>query len=116
MATNVNNQFGLGGTPTVAEGYDPKTKKIKKLKEFAGAAPQRLFGYIITKDAGYGRGVLLCLDTVMVSLPKRYLEVFEDYTTEQKELLRSGRVFLADVAEVDTKMGKTFAFNLVMED
>lgn len=116
MAKNVNDQFGLGGKTTVAEGYEPKGKSIKKLKEMIGESRKRLFGYLITKDAGYGQGVLLCAESCMISLPKRYLEVFEDYDDNQKELLKSGRMYIENVTEIETKQGKTCVFDLTMDD
>ena len=113
---NLNNQFGLGGKSTVAEGYVTKGKNIIKLAQLQGANEKRVFGYLITKDAGYGEGVLICCEDCMVSLPKRYLEVVKDYTSEQIDLLTSGRVFLANVTEIDTPKGKTHVFDLLSED
>lgn len=117
MATNVNSLFNMGGgSPTVAEGYETNGKAIKKLKTFVGSEKIRIYGYLITKDAGYGRGVLLCADAALISLPKRYEAIFEEFNDNQKEVMRSGRLFIDNIREVQTERGTTVTFDLIKED
>lgn len=95
--------FGMNSRKgTVNEDYKTQGKDIKKLKELDKSLAYRLWGYIITKDAGYGKGVLLCSDDFMISLPKRYVEGFEASTAEEQEQIKSGELYLYNIVEVKT--------------
>lgn len=86
-----NMNAGFKGT--VAENYNTQNKQIRKLAEFVGES-FRIWGFIITKEGNFGRGVLLCADSCMVSLPKRYLEKFQSFTDYDIEQLKSGNVYV----------------------
>ena len=119
---NANSIFNLGGqsTATIAKDFDTKAAKFIRLSDCAGKE-YRLFGYLITKPGKYGRGVAYCSFEIMgdgspkmIDLPKRYVEIFEKYTDEQKQMLTSGRYKLTNVRELPERDGKkaTFVFDL----
>lgn len=112
MSENKNSFFNLGGsfTPSVAESYDTKSRKLVKL---ADAQPQRLYGFIVSKEGTWGRSILLCGETNLIVLPKRYVDTFTAYTDEQKAELCSGRYFIDNIREFKTQNGKTFLFDIV---
>lgn len=118
---DMSNFFGLGnhGKSTVADGYDTKSRKIVKLGD---AKEQRLYGFIISKEGKTQKGkvlprkVLLCGEKELVSLPERYTAIYEEYNDEQITLLASGRVFLTDITEIETKNGSTYIFKLQTKD
>ena len=113
---NQNSFFGIGGNSanSIAPDYDMKARKIRKLSE---VEEQRLYGFCITKDGQYGRGVLLCGEKDLISLPKRYLETFLAYTDEQKEHIASGRYKICNIQARPTKQGNdTYIFDIADAD
>ena len=109
---NQNSFFNIGGNSanSIAPDYDMKARKIRKLAE---VEEQRLYGFCITKDGQYGRGVLLCGEKDLISLPKRYLETFLAYTDEQKAHIASGRYKICNIVAKATKQGNdTYVFDI----
>lgn len=114
---NMNSYYGgfTNGDSTVAADYDIKSRQIVKLRE--ATEGQRIFGYLITKEGKYGRGVLLCCEDELVSLPKRCLDLFLGYDANRKALLKSGRIRLTNIRQVDTKSGnKAWVYDLESDD
>jgi hypothetical protein len=77
--------------------------------------------YLVVKETVEGgdvisRGVLLCADAALISLPKRYEAIFEEFNDNQKEVMRSGRLFIDNIREVQTERGTTVTFDLIKED
>ena len=95
--------MNAGHNGTVAKGYITENKEIVNMASIIGEQ-FRVWGFIITKPGLYGEGVLLCADQYMVSLPKRYLDVFRGLSNEQIEQLKSGNTYVYDIKEV--KAGK----------
>lgn len=104
--------FGTGKGGTVAAGYSTEGKKIKDIKELRGSKEGvRLFGYLLTKDNGYGPGVMLCGEHFLVgSMPARAYKSFVDAPQEEKDAITSGRVWLFDIKEGTTKRGQVTTF------
>lgn len=124
--SNLNNFFGLGGTSTstIAADFDTKAAKFIKLADCVGKE-FRLFGYLVTKGGNFGKGVAYCATEIggdnslkLIDLPKRYLEKFKQYTPEQLEALKAGRVKLYNVRELPAKDGMkaTYIFDLAEID
>lgn len=111
---DMTNFFGLeSGSTTIAESYDTKTRKIKKLSEIE---QQRIYGYMITAATRYGEGVLLCGENDLISLPKRYVEKFKAMNEDQRSQLKSGRVWINGIEKIETNQGETYTFRLVTKD
>lgn len=109
-----NMNQGFKGT--VNENYVTQGKPIVKLHELIGEE-LRIWGFIITKEGSFGRGVLLCADDQMISLPKRYVEKFQSYTDEDIELLTSGNVYIYDINTVKAKKpGQKDSVSFEMEE
>ena len=120
--SNYNNFFGLGGnaTTTIAPDFETKNAKFIKLADTAGKE-YRLFGYLITKGGKYGQGVAYCATEIsgdgspkLIDLPKRYLEKFKQYTSEQLGMLTSGRFKLTNTRELPARDGmkETYIFDI----
>lgn len=90
---------------TVNASYISQGKAIVKLSELTGKVV-RVWGYIITKEGKYGKGVLLCGDDCLISLPKRYTEGFEQGSDEEIAKITSGRCKIYDIKTIPTNQGK----------
>lgn len=99
------------GTTTVNPDYKTQGKQIVKLKELVGKKV-RIWGYLITKDVGYGKGVLLCGDSELISLPKRYLEGFQSSSEQDRKNVITGDYYIYNIRETDAKLGKTVVFDM----
>lgn len=107
--------MNAGHNGTVAEGYITENKEIVKMLNIVGEH-FRVWGFIITKPGTFGEGVLLCADQYMVSLPKRYVEVFRSFTPEQVDQLKSGNTYVYDIKAVPAaKPGQKDTVSFEME-
>lgn len=108
MFEKINKSF----TSTVAEGLDTSKFEIKNLKDCIGKE-YNLYGYIITKPGKFGKGVLLVTQDFYISLPKRYVEIYDGgLTPDEIESLKSGKCKITNIREIDTSNGKTTTFNI----
>lgn len=71
-----------------------------------------IHGFLITNGGNYGKSVSVIYDAhTFVSLPKRYVDWFEERTPEQIAGIREGKCKLTEFEEVTAKNGsKTIAF------
>ena len=107
--------MNAGHAGTVAEGYVTENKDIVKMLDIVGEQ-FRVWGFIITKPGAFGEGVLLCADQYMVSLPKRYLDIFRSFSPEQIEQLKSGNTYVYDIKSVKaSKTGQKDTVSFEME-
>lgn len=101
------------GSSTVSSKINTKGFQIIKLSE---ATKSQIFGFIKTKDVGYGHGILLVLADKFVSLPKRYVDMFNGFDSDDIEALKSGNVYINNVRPIDTKLGKSTTFDFTDVD
>ena len=99
MSFNMN---GRSGKSTINEDYIMEAREIRKIADCIGES-FRIWGFCITKDAGYGKGVLLCADQCLLSLPKRYVEVYESFTADDIQDIKSGNVYVFDIKKLEAK-------------
>lgn len=94
--------FGVNDNKSVSsvnKDYKTQGKEIVKLSAMIGEIA-RVWGFIITKDAGYGEGVCLCGDSCLISLPKRYVEGFKNGSPEDRAAIVTGSIYIYNIHEV----------------
>jgi len=86
--------------------------EFHKLDEYVGESLQ-IHGFIVTSGK-YGKSVAVAVDNkTFVSLPKRYVEEFESFTTEQIEAVCEGKLTLGNIRSLESKNGDTVCFDYV---
>lgn len=78
-----------------------------------------LHGFIVTKDTGYGEGVLLAASfdggCYFVSVPKRYVSVFKECDEEEVVAMKEGRAVVSNIRTYTCRNGKeTTLFDIDM--
>ena len=80
----------------VNKDYNTQGKEIVKLSAMVGEIA-RVWGFIITKDSGFGEGVLLCGDSCLISLPKRYTDGFKNGSDQDRAEIITGNTYIYNI-------------------
>lgn len=94
---------------TVNPAINTKEFDFKKLSEYIGKEI-RLYGFFFTKGK-FGKQVVAVTKDCLVNLPARCVEDFENFTDEEIDAIKSGKMVLVNIAEFDSESGKTVIFD-----
>ena len=98
---------------TVKEGIDTSKMEFVPLKNFVGKTV-KVDGFFFTKSK-FGEQVVVVGEGVLINIPKRYTEEFKAIR-DKADLLAAvlnGGLTLGDIKEIDSKNGKTVAFEFI---
>lgn len=98
---------------TVKEGIDTSKMEFVPLKNFVGKTV-KVDGFFFTKSK-FGEQVVVVGEGVLINIPKRYTEEFKSIR-DKADLLAAvlnGQLSLGDIKEIDSKNGKTVAFEFI---
>lgn len=109
------NKMNTGKRQTVAEGINTKELEYFKAKEMISLPdefPVRLKGFFI-QEGKFGESVTVVSDNIGINLPKRYVDMFKDFTDEEVEQVKNGLLGISSIEEFDGKNGKTVTINFI---
>lgn len=109
------NKMNTGKRQTVAEGINTKELEYFKAKEMISLPdefPVRLKGFFI-QEGKFGESVTVVSDKIGINLPKRYVDMFKDFTDEEVEQVKNGLLGISSIEEFDGKNGKTVTINFI---
>lgn len=109
------NKMNTGKRQTVAEGINTKGLEYFKAKEMISLPdefPVRLKGFFI-QEGKFGESVTVVSDNIGINLPKRYVDMFKDFTDEEVEQVKNGLLGISSIEEFDGKNGKTVTINFI---
>lgn len=111
----MSNLFGNlngGAGKILMEGIDTKDYPFKPLKDFIGRSIN-VKGFFFT-DGKYGKQVVIVGDGVLVNMPARALEQFEELKANPEMVsgVLAGKLALTDIKTIDSKNGTTTAYTL----
>lgn len=111
---NYFDKFNKGNS-TVREGIDTKKMEFKPLKEFIGQTIG-VDGFFFTTGRYGEQVVLVGANGYLINMPKRAAEEMRVIEKDEKamELLMAGNMAITDIAEKDTKNGRTVAWTYCM--
>lgn len=103
LANKVNRKGG-----TVAEGIDTKKLEYVKAKEilFEDGDPIILKGFFF-QNGKYGKSVTLVTDKLGINVPERYVKMFEEYTPDEIEEIKAGKLGISKIYMIHTDNGDT---------
>ncbi len=107
------------------EGFEKKVETVgiataeklnfTKLTDHIGETIQ-IYGFFISTKGKYGDQVsVVTSPESAVTLPKRYVDIFRALTVEEIIAITRGKVKLANIRPVSTKMGNSTEFDIVCE-
>ena len=98
---------------TVKEGIDTSKMEFVPLKNFVGKTV-KVDGFFFTKSK-FGEQVVVVGEGVLINIPKRYIEEFKAIRDKADFLaaVLDGKLSLGDIKEIDSKNGKTVAFEFI---
>lgn len=98
---------------TVKEGIDTSKMEFVPLKNFVGKTV-KVDGFFFTKSK-FGEQVVVVGEGVLINIPKRYTEEFKAIRDKADFLaaVLDGKLSLGDIKEIDSKNGKTVAFEFI---
>lgn len=98
---------------TVKEGIDTSKMEFVPLKNFIGKTV-KVDGFFFTKSK-FGEQVVVVGEGVLINIPKRYTEEFKAIRDKADFLaaVLDGKLSLGDIKEIDSKNGKTVAFEFI---
>ena len=98
---------------TVMDGINTEGMDFVSIKDFIGGQIQ-VKGFFFTKSK-YGEQVVVVTDGKLVNIPKRYLDDFKEIRENPEELkaVLAGKLTLGNIREMDSKNGKTVAFDFI---
>lgn len=98
---------------TVKEGIDTSKMEFVPLKNFIGKTV-KVDGFFFTKGK-FGEQVVVVGEGVLINIPKRYTEEFKAIRDKADFLaaVLDGKLSLGDIKEIDSKNGKTVAFEFI---
>lgn len=98
------------GTRTISENINTDNFEFRKLVNCCGDE-FRIFGFLKTHGK-YGESVALVTPTCFISLPDRYVDVFDNLTTEEIEKIKSGIYMVRNIRPLTTRNGSTAIFDV----
>lgn len=98
---------------TVREGIDTDKMEFVPLKNFIGKTV-KVDGFFFTKSK-YGEQTVVVGEGCLINIPKRYTEQFKAIRDKADFLaaVLDGKLSLGDIKEIDSKNGKTIAFEFI---
>ena len=104
-------------TRTVNEKITTEGFEFVKLKDFAQTVKPKdvtqLWGWIISNKGKYGASVAVVTEDCFISLPKRYVDVIQGFTGEEREAFIAGKCGITNIREQSTENGNTYVFDWV---
>ena len=104
-------------TRTVNEKINTEGFEFVKLKDFAQTVKPKdvtqLFGWIVSNKGKFGASVAVVTEDCFISLPKRYVDVIQGFTGEEREAFIAGKCGITNIREQSTENGNTYVFDWV---
>lgn len=97
-------------TATVNELVDTEGFEYHKLKEFAGRT-LRPIGFIVHNKSKYGKSACLVFEDCFVNMPAYVCQTFDDFTEEEIEDIKRGKMVITNIKEGHTDNGDTVFFD-----
>ena len=98
---------------TVKDGIDTDKMEFVPLKDFIGKTV-KVDGFFFTKSK-YGEQIVVVGEGCKINIPKRYTVEFKAIRDDAAMLqgVLDGKLTLANIRELDSKEGKTVAFDFM---
>lgn len=103
LANKVN-----GSNSTVAAGIDTKKLEYVKAKEicFEDGDPLILRGFFF-QTGKYGESITLVTDKLGINAPDRYVAKFKEFTPDEVEQIKAGKMGISRIFMYETPNGET---------
>lgn len=92
------------GKVTVNQSINTKELPFVKLKDKLGSSV-KIFGYFFT-NGDYGKQLVCVTKTELINMPNRYVEVFENWSDDEREAIINGKLILSNIREYVSKSGR----------